>query len=332
MDGIINVYKEKGWTSHDVVARMRGILRIRKIGHTGTLDPDAEGVLPVCIGRATRLSDMMADQSKTYRTVMLLGIVTDTQDVSGTVLETHVTDDVTQEQVLSAVRSFVGPYRQIPPMYSARKVNGRKLYELARAGKEVEREAKEVQILDICVEDMALPRVTMTVTCSKGTYIRTLCHDIGRQLGCGACMEHLVRIRTGRFRIEDSLKLDEVEALRDAGELETRVLSLDTVFEDLPSLTAVAGTAGDKLLHNGNPFLPEHVNAAFTAQENQNSAIRSEADVDGAAADRESRIPACAQEYERARVYDSEGRFIGIYGYDREKKRYQPQKIFGVPR
>ncbi len=303
MDGIINVYKEKGWTSHDVVARMRGILRIRKIGHTGTLDPDAEGVLPVCIGRATRLSDMMADETKTYRAVMLLGVVTDTQDASGTVLEKRSADGVTQEQALSAVRSFAGSYHQIPPMYSARKVNGRKLYELARAGKVVEREAKEVQILDICVEKIDLPRVTMTVICSKGTYIRTLCHDIGQRLGCGACMEDLVRTRTGRFRIEDSLKLDEIEALRDAGELERRILSLDTVFEDLPPLRAVAGTAGDKLLHNGNPFLPEHVSAEFAAQE----------------------------KYERARVYDSEGRFIGIYGYDREKKRYQPQKIFGVP-
>lgn len=303
MDGIINVYKEKGWTSHDVVARMRGILGIRKIGHTGTLDPDAEGVLPVCIGRATRLSDMMADETKTYRAVMLLGVVTDTQDTSGTVLEKRSADGVTQEQAFSAVSSFVGSYHQIPPMYSARKVNGRKLYELARAGKVVEREAKEVQILDICVEKMDLPRVTMTVICSKGTYIRTLCHDIGQRLGCGACMEDLVRTRTGRFRIEDSLKLDEIEALRDAGELERWILSLDTVFEDLPPLRAVAGTAGDKLLHNGNPFLPEHVSARFAVQE----------------------------KYERARVYDSEGRFIGIYGYDREKKRYQPQKIFGVP-
>lgn len=186
LDGVLNIYKEKGYTSHDVVAKMRGILRQKKIGHTGTLDPDAEGVLPVCLGKGTRLCDMLTDHSKVYRAVLLLGIDTDTQDISGQILEKRPVEE-NPEQVLEVIKSFIGPYDQIPPMYSALKVDGKRLYELARAGKIVERQARQVVIHDITVESMELPRVTMTVSCSKGTYIRTLCHDIGKKLGCGGC-------------------------------------------------------------------------------------------------------------------------------------------------
>ena len=190
MDGIINVYKEKGYTSHDVVAKMRGILRMKKIGHTGTLDPEAEGVLPVCLGKGTRLCDMLTDKTKSYRAVLLLGKETDTQDTTGTVLAENpeAAASVTEEQVRQAILSFLGIYMQVPPMYSALKVNGKKLYELARAGKEIERQARPVEILDIQIEKIDLPRVTFHVSCSKGTYIRTLCYDIGRKLGCGGCM------------------------------------------------------------------------------------------------------------------------------------------------
>lgn len=298
MDGIINVYKEKGFTSHDVVAKMRGILRMKKIGHTGTLDPAAEGVLPVCLGKGTRLCDMLADRTKTYRTVMLLGQETDTQDTTGMVLAEQPVE-VSEDEVREAVMSFLGPYMQVPPMYSALKVNGKKLYELARAGKEVERQARPVEILDIRVESMALPRVTMSVTCSKGTYIRTLCYDIGRKLGCGGCMESLLRTRVGQFSIENSLKLHEIEALRDSGEIEAHVVPVDAAFGDLPKL--VTQGDGDKLAHNGNP-LPREV-------------LISGADVPDAAAP-------------RGRVYDSQGQFIGVYGYDEKKRRYQPEKIF----
>ena len=192
LDGVLNIYKEKGYTSHDVVAKMRGILRQKKIGHTGTLDPDAEGVLPVCLGKGTRLCDMLTDHSKVYRAVLLLGIDTDTQDISGQILEKRPVEE-NPEQVLEVIKGFIGPYDQIPPMYSALKVDGKRLYELARAGKTVERQARPVVIHDITVESMELPRVTMTVSCSKGTYIRTLCHDIGEKLGCGGCMEALIR-------------------------------------------------------------------------------------------------------------------------------------------
>ena len=180
INGIVNVYKEKGFTSHDVVAKLRGILHQKKIGHTGTLDPEAEGVLPVCLGNATRLCDMLTDKDKTYRAVLLLGQTTDTQDTTGTVLSTCA-EIPSEEAVRSAVTGFIGPYEQVPPMYSALKVGGKKLYELAREGKTVERQARTVQIYGITIEDIQLPRVTMTVSCSKGTYIRTLCHDIGER-------------------------------------------------------------------------------------------------------------------------------------------------------
>ena len=219
MDGIINVYKEKGYTSHDVVAKLRGILRMKKIGHTGTLDPEAEGVLPVCLGKGTRLCDMLTEKTKTYRAVMLLGVETDTQDATGTVTASREEEAMalSEEQVREALESFLGVYQQVPPMYSALKVGGKKLYELARAGKEVERAARPVEILELQVEEICLPRVTFQVTCSKGTYIRTLCYDAGRKLGCGACMESLLRTRVERFLLEDSLTLAQIETLRDEG-------------------------------------------------------------------------------------------------------------------
>ncbi len=223
--GIINVYKEPGYTSHDVVARLRGILKQKKIGHTGTLDPAAEGVLPVCLGMGTRLCDMLADRTKTYEAVLLLGCSTDTQDTTGTILTENrekalALDPETAEKV---ILGFKGDYDQIPPMYSALKVDGKKLCDLARAGKEVERKARRVQILEISILNMELPRVSIRVTCSKGTYIRTLCDDIGRELGTGGCMEHLLRTRVDRFLVEDSLKLDEIEQLRDMDGLEEKI-------------------------------------------------------------------------------------------------------------
>ena len=205
--GILNVYKEKGYTSHDVVAKLRGIVGQKKIGHTGTLDPDAVGVLPVCLGKATKLCDMLTDKDKTYEAILLLGRSTDTQDTSGATLTTRDTSALTEEKVTEVIESYVGEYDQIPPMYSALKVNGKKLYELAREGKVVERKARRVVIYQIRILKMELPRVKMEVSCSKGTYIRTLCHDIGETLGCGGCMESLVRTRVSSFRIADSMTL-----------------------------------------------------------------------------------------------------------------------------
>ena len=217
--GIINVYKEKGFTSHDVVAKLRRIVGQKKIGHTGTLDPDATGVLPVCLGKATKLCDLLTDKNKTYEAVLLLGKTTDTQDITGEVLEEKSTEALTEEKVREAIEGFIGDYEQIPPMYSALKVNGKKLYELAREGKVIERKARPVKILDIQILEIDLPKVRMEVSCSKGTYIRTLCHDIGEKLGCGGCMESLIRTRVSTFRIEDAKTLDEIETLKQEGKL-----------------------------------------------------------------------------------------------------------------
>lgn len=217
--GFLNIYKEAGYTSMDVCAKLRGILHMKKIGHAGTLDPMAEGVLPVALGRATKEVDRIGDGTKTYRAGMLLGTVTDTQDVTGTVISACdvLPAHVTEEAVRKAASSFLGVYEQLTPMYSARKVNGKKLYEYARAGKEVERKKKTVEILSLEIETIDLPHVVMTVRCTKGTYIRTLCHDIGAALGCGACMESLLRTQVGDFLLEDAVKLSEVERCRDEG-------------------------------------------------------------------------------------------------------------------
>ena len=191
-NGIINVYKEKGYTSFDVVARMRGICGQKKIGHTGTLDPDAEGVLPVCLGKATKVCDMLTDSDKVYRAVMQLGIETDTQDLTGTVLSACEVPVLTETEIRDVIRTFQGEIMQVPPMYSALKVNGKKLCDLARAGVTVERKARPVTIYEIRIERVELPEIELTVSCSKGTYIRTLCHDIGQKsapfTGCRVCI------------------------------------------------------------------------------------------------------------------------------------------------
>ncbi|MGC6178292.1 tRNA pseudouridine(55) synthase TruB [Lacrimispora sp. 38-1] len=294
-DGIINVYKEKGFTSHDVVAKMRGILKQKKIGHTGTLDPDAEGVLPVCLGKATKLCDMLTDKTKTYEAVLLLGMETDTQDTTGTVLNSSPVE-AGEEDVRTAVMSFLGHYDQVPPMYSALKVDGKKLYELARAGKEVERKARPVEIYEIHIEKMELPRVTITVSCSKGTYIRTLCYDIGRKLGCGGCMESLLRTRVSDFYLKDSLTLSRIEELRDDGTLGEHILPVDKVFSSCPQL--VMKEEFDKLVHNGNPF-------------QRNQAVGEYDMSDGP-----------------VRVYDSTMEFIGIYEPGGDRSLLKPQKVF----
>lgn len=233
--GILNIYKEPGFTSFDVVAKLRGILHIRKIGHTGTLDPAAEGVLPICIGKATRVVDLLADQDKVYQADMLLGTETDTQDLTGHITaENSVT--VSADEALDAIASFVGPQQQIPPMYSALKVNGRRLYSLARQGIEVERKPRDITIYDIHVVSTNLPHVVMNVHCSKGTYIRTLCHDIGQKLGTGACMASLKRLRVGQFDSSHALKLDDVSQAVKEGRLKDILIPVDTVFSDLPGI------------------------------------------------------------------------------------------------
>ena len=256
ISGIMNIYKEAGYTSHDVVAKLRGIVRQKKIGHTGTLDPDAVGVLPVCFGSATKLCDMMTDKDKEYEALMRLGITTDTQDMSGKVLSESVVN-VGVSEVESAIMGFVGGYEQIPPMYSALKVNGKKLYELAREGREVERHPRHVDIAYIRILSIDLPTARFVVGCSKGTYIRTLCADIGEKLGCGAAMAELKRTRVGGFRIEDSIKLSEVEELMQLGTYRDYVIAPDSVFGEYEG--ASVKCEAENALLNGNKLYPQQL-------------------------------------------------------------------------
>lgn len=256
INGIMNIYKEAGFTSHDVVAKLRGIVKQKKIGHTGTLDPDAVGVLPVCFGSATKLCDMMTDKSKEYEVGMRLGVTTDTQDMSGRILREREAD-VDEAAVISAVMSFVGGYEQIPPMYSALKVNGKKLYELARQGKEVERQPRHVEIPYIRMLDVQIPCVRFVAGCSKGTYIRSLCADIGERLGCGAAMETLKRTRVGSFKIEDAITLSEVERLMETGDCEKYIIAPDSIFMDYEG--AAVKPEAERALLNGNKLFPRQL-------------------------------------------------------------------------
>ena len=226
-------------TSFSVVSRVRRIFDQKKVGHTGTLDPDAEGVLVVCLGRATRLVERLALGTKTYEAVLLLGVTTDTQDSSGTVLGTSPVT-VTEAEAAEAVLSFAGVQQQTPPMYSALKVDGKKLVDLARRGIEVERKSRQVEFSEMEILDVALPRVRFRVTCTHGAYIRTLCSDIGEKLGCGGVMEHLIRTRTGEFLLTDALTLAEIEARKKEEDAEGRkgaytfVRPVESFYEDLP--------------------------------------------------------------------------------------------------
>ena len=318
-NGILNIYKEKGYTSHDVVAKLRGIVRQKRIGHTGTLDPDAEGVLPVCLGKATSLCGMLTDQSKIYETVLLLGKVTDTQDLTGRVLEERETQRLTEEEVRSCIADFAGDYEQLPPMYSALKVNGKKLYELARQGIEVERKKRKVRIHEISIQEISLPRVRMKVHCSKGTYIRTLCHDIGRKLGCGGCMESLLRTRAGCFELSDCVRLGDVEAACAAGNLDKILRPADWVFEHLRAVEILEPYRN--LAYNGNPISlrqMEEIQKAGEQKPEENQASRMES------GDGESRF----SEGEQVRVYDAKGRFIGIYRYHGGRQEFRVEKMF----
>lgn len=307
MNGILNIYKEAGFTSHDVVAKLRGILKQKKIGHTGTLDPAACGVLPVCLGQGTRIADMLTEKKKTYEAVLLLGQETDTQDTTGEVLA-RCPVNVSEEEVRRTAASFIGSQKQVPPMYSALKVEGKKLYELARAGKEVERPARDIQIDELTMNWIKLPRVGMTVTCSKGTYIRTLCYDLGKALGCGGCMEKLTRTRVERFLIQDSLTLSQIETLRDENRVEEIILPIEAMFD---GPRAIANEAGNKKLINGNPVAAEDF--AFILRE------------DGQA---EPLAPEALPKTGLVRVYSADRKFLGLYEYEERRRFWKPKKMF----
>ena len=364
--GMLIIRKEPGYTSSDVVAKLRGILHMRRIGHTGTLDPMAEGVLPVCLGNATKLAELISDRDKEYVARLRLGVTTDTQDMTGQILsektieeirhallsENDISEDEAQEspetdaaavsdsgpgsfcdadrQCLEAIRAvsarFVGEISQIPPMYSAVWSNGQRLYDLARKGVTVAREPRTVSISELEIRSVDLPYVTMRVVCSKGTYIRTLCEDIGNALGTGGAMDHLIRTRVGSFTLEQALTLREVQLMMRQEEqvpcsiqgegasgamasaasavssrrcrllIEDHIVPVDSFFAEDPAVHVRDEDL--KYLLNGNPL-----SAANTL---------------------EGRLP----HKERVRVYDARGEFYALYRWEKGRRRILPVKMF----
>ena len=262
MNGILLVIKPPGMTSFDVVAYLRKIFKVRKIGHAGTLDPAAGGLLPICLGKATKAIDWFLNFDKSYRAEMILGVVTDTQDAEGSVIETNEVT-VGKEAIMSALKAFVGEYAQIPPMYSAIKVKGKKLYELARQGIEVNRKPRQVEISRInpieIIQEEHTTIVRFDVDCSKGTYIRTLCHDIGQRLGCGAHMSFLIRTGVGPFSLAEGVTLEEINKHREEVSLNSLLKPVDILFQDYKSLVI------------GEKFLSGFLNGAFVTLQDYES-------------------------------------------------------------
>lgn len=316
-NGLINVYKEPGFTSMDVVAVLRGILKQKKIGHTGTLDPQAEGVLMVCLGNATKLCTFLEDKDKEYVCRMLLGTTTDTEDTTGNVIkkapfdylsvgESGENPTITDEDIKRAIHSFVGDIKQVPPMYSALKKDGKKLYELARQGIEIERDARDIKIYDIEIKEIDMPYVTFRVKCSKGTYVRSLCRDIGEKLGVGACMDHLTRTAVSFFSIDNALKLSDIERLAKEDKIDELVLETSEVFKDKKALHVLPEYA--KFIDNGNPLVKEYVKLEDLEKNSDNNQYIKEDNL--------------------FRVYNASGQFVAVYLYDESRDIYMPSKMF----
>ena len=306
MDGVINVYKEQGYTSFDVVAKLRGILKTKKIGHTGTLDPMAEGVLPVCVGRATKLCGILTESDKYYEAEFKLGLETDTEDITGQVVNTadeKVLRSIDERDVREAVMHFVGEYDQIPPMYSAIKVDGKKLYDYARKGIEIERKPRHVCIFEISGFAYHGDSVSMTVHCSKGTYIRSLVRDIGRRLGCYATLTALKRTLVYGFEAGKSLKLDEIAERVAGGRLSEILLPIDSMLKDYEAFS-VPETAF-KPLKNGNKLKSEILLPIYGGPE----------------------FETIKKDKAIYRIYDDEG-FKALYEYEEASGELTPYRMF----
>ncbi|TCM98851.1 tRNA pseudouridine55 synthase [Paenibacillus sp. BK033] len=299
MDGIIAVWKPAGWTSHDVVAKVRRIVRMKRIGHAGTLDPMVTGVLPLCLGRSTRVVEYLQERPKAYEAVIQLGTATDTEDLTGTVLEEQTGIKVTREQVQRVLQSFVGEIDQVPPMFSAVKVDGKRLYELAREGKTVERKSRKVTIhrIDLLNADLDAdkPRFAFSVICSKGTYIRTLCVDIGRALGVPAAMAELTRTMSGGITREQCVTLEELEELQAAGRLEEKLLPSDIAIDHLQRVQANASVTEMALRGQKIPY---------------------------------NRMAASFDSSSLVRLYGENDAFIGIFEADDQALALKPVKVF----
>ena len=299
LEGILAVYKPAGFTSHDVVAKVRGILRMKRIGHTGTLDPQVTGVLPLCLGRATRVVEYMQELPKEYYATMQLGLATDTEDLTGQIIEQVDSVSVTKEDVQEVLNSFRGVISQVPPMYSAVKVDGKRLYELAREGKIVERKSREVTIYEIEMTDISwdgpYPEITFRALCSKGTYIRTLCVDIGRALGLPSVMAKLERTKSAGIDAEHCLNFDDIQRYMDEGTLHSHLIPVDEAIPHLPAHTVSA----------------EKTTAAIQGQRLSYKSVSPE--VIGE---------------EPIRLYDTEQRFLGIFQRQLETGAIAPIKVF----
>lgn len=293
LNGVINVYKEKGYTSHDVVAIVRKTLNIKKVGHTGTLDPDAEGVLPVCIGQATKLADYIMAERKSYTAEITFGAETTTQDASGDIIkEYEYTFD--ENRLREVIDTFKGEQTQVPPMYSAIKINGKKLYEIAREGREIERKARKITVYDIRIAEINPPNnAIIEIDCSKGTYIRSLCSDIGNKLGWGAFMSSLTRTASGKFKLNEAVKLDELKNAAERGEAEKFIIPPDDVLSGYKRVTV--SEKADKYLYNGGKIYGGYLK--YDKKPSDNEIVLG---------------------------YDATGRLVGIYLYkfDEEKKTY----------
>ncbi|GAB6931453.1 tRNA pseudouridine(55) synthase TruB [Paenibacillus sp. JCM 10914] len=299
LEGILAVLKPAGWTSHDVVAKVRGILRLKRIGHTGTLDPEVTGVLPLCLGRATRVVEYMQELPKEYNAVLRLGYATDTEDITGTTIETADAVQVSKEEAQAALESFIGPISQVPPMYSAVKINGKRLYELAREGKTVERQSRTVTIHEIEMTDWNTtgmwPEMAFRVSCSKGTYIRTLCVDIGRKLGVPSVMVKLVRTQSAGITEDQCLTIEQIESLMKEDQLKSRLIPVDQAISFLPKHTVA----------------DEKREAALQGQRLSSRAVEPTVDSQGP-----------------IRLYDAKDDFLGIYKIQEETGAIVPVKVF----
>jgi tRNA pseudouridine55 synthase len=293
MDGILNIHKATGMTSHDVVARVRKIVKQRRVGHAGTLDPAASGVLPICIGQGTRVAEYLSESGKAYQAEIIFGTVTDTYDAEGEVIRTSDWSQLTLPQIEQAVQSFLGPQLQLPPRFSAIKIKGQPAYKLARAGSEVVLEARPITISNITISDWQAPRLSLGVECSKGTYIRSLAYDLGERVGTGAHLGGLVRTRSGPFVLEKSSSLEELAEAMEKGELEKLLFPSDFALPSAQEVRLDQATT-DKVLH-GNSFQAASVKGQSTN--------------------------------DLARVYDPAGVFLAIAQWDPEKQAWQPKKV-----
>ncbi len=295
MDGILNINKPKGMTSFSVVARIRKLSGERRVGHAGTLDPDATGVLPICLGQGTRVIEFLMNTTKTYRARIEFGRATDTYDGSGQVISEADTSDINKRRVEAALEAFRGRIDQTPPMYSAIKHGGKPLYKLARSGITVERKKRAVTIHRLELISWRKPTATIEVECSKGTYIRSLANDLGEKLGCGAFLKSLERTRCGIFNIKDAIPLTQLEEAFQSGSWQEYLLPIDSVLQDLP--TIIIDEESEKAFITGRPIIPGDKDI------NKGSSSR------------------------YCRAYSNDGRFLGILRRSKDKGAWEPKKV-----